>query len=237
MGTFNTQVQTFQRLNVEEMEEVIAMCFELDEKLWGNTSKTVRIKDNGAPRTVTYTPSKDIAGDYVVDVAYGAIAGLDPNRGLIFVLQSMAGGLISKSTGRRSLGGVLDLNIPAEERQMQLEQVDDAIAAAIAQIPLTLPQLAMSGMDPREPTLQIVKMRELLAKGKPPHEAIKEAFAPKEQEAPVDPMAAAMQQAQTPAGLPGQGGGGASDMLMMLAGMSPGGSPNMQASVSRMIPT
>lgn len=232
MGTFNTQVQTFQRLNVEELEEVIALCFELDEKLWGNTSKTVRIKDNGAPRTVTYTPSKDINGDHVVDVAYGAIAGLDPNRGLIFVLQSMAGGLISKSTGRRSLGGVLDLNIPAEERQMQLEQVDDAIAAAIAQIPLTLPQLAMSGMDPREPTLQIVQMRELLAKGKPPHEAIKEAFAPKEQEAaPQDPMAAL-----TAPGAAAPQPGSAESMLMMLAGQTASGSPNLSASVSRMLP-
>jgi hypothetical protein len=60
----------------------------------------------------------------------------------------MAGGLISKSTGRRSLGGVLDLNIPAEERQMQLEQMDESIAAAMAQLPLAIPQMAMGGADP-----------------------------------------------------------------------------------------
>lgn len=236
MGTFNTQIQTFQRLDVEELEEVIGLCFELDEKLWGNVEKTVHIKDNGAPREFKYTPKKDIAGNYIVDVSYGAIAGLDPNRGLIFVLQSMAGGLISKSTGRRSLGGVLDLNIPAEERQMQLEQVDDAIAAALAQMPLAIPQMAMSGMDPREMTLQIAKARDMIAKGKEPVEAIMEVFAPKEAPAPADPMAALQQQAQTPAGLPGQGSGGASDLLMMLAGTTPSGNPNLSASVSRMLP-
>ena len=235
MGTFNTQVQTFQRLNASALEEVIALCFEVDEKLWGNVSKTVRIKDNGAPRRVTYTPSKDINGDHVVDVSYGAIAGLDPNRGLIFVLQSMAGGLISKSTGRRSLGGVLDLNIPAEERQMQLEQMDDAIAASLAQLPLAIPQMALAGADPRELALQVTKARELVQRGKSPAEAVQEVFAPKEAP-PQDPMAAAMQQAQTPAGLPGQGSGGASDMLMMLSGLTPSGNPNLSASVSRMMP-
>ena len=235
MGTFNTQVQTFQRLNASALEEVISLCFEVDEKLWGGIEKTIRIKDNGAPRKVTYTPSKAINGDYVVDVSYGAIAGLDPNRGLIFVLQSMAGGLISKSTGRRSLGGVLDLNIPAEERQMQLEQVDDALAAAIAQLPLALPQMAMGGMDPRELTTQIAELRRLLGKGESPVDAIQKVFAPKEQPQVEDPMAAMQQQMPAPPGM--GGGGGASDMLMMLAGMSPGGNANMQANVSRMIPT
>jgi hypothetical protein len=235
MGTFNTQVSTFQRLNASALEEVIALCFEMDEKFWGDVQKTVRIKDNGAPRQITYTPSKDIKGDYVVDVAYGAIAGLDPNRGLIFVLQSMAGGLISKSTGRRSLGGVLDLNIPAEERQMQLEQMDDSIAAALAQLPLAIPQMALGGADPRELVLQVTKARDLVSKGKSPSDAVREVFAPKEAP-PQDPMAAAMQQAQGPGGAPPEPGS-ASSMLMMLAGQSPSGSPNLQANVSRMIPT
>lgn len=120
---------------------------------------------------------------------------------------------------------------------MQLEQVDDAIAAALAQMPLAIPQMAMGGMDPREMTLQIAKARDMIAKGKEPVDAIIEVFAPKEAPpAAADPMAALQQQAQTPAGLPGQGGGGASDMLMMLAGMTPGGNSNLQANVSRMRP-
>lgn len=234
MGTFNTQIQTFQRLNASALEGVIALCFELDEKLWGNVKKTVRIKDNGAPRKFDYTPLKDINGDYVVDVSYGAIAGLDPNRGLIFVLQSMAGGLISKSTGRRSLGGVLDLNIPAEERQMQLEQMDDSIAAALAQLPLAIPQMALGGGDPVGLVTKIVEARNLVQKGQSAAEALSKVFAP-EEAAPQDPMAAAMQQAQG-GGAPADPGS-ASSMLMMLAGMSPSGGSNLQANVSRMIPT
>ena len=240
MGTFDTQVQTFQRLNMSALEDVIGMCFEMDEALWGSVKKTRRIKENGAPRKYTYTPSKDIDGDYTVDVSYGAIAGLDPNRGLVFVLQALAGGLIAKSTARKTLP--VDLNIQAEERQIQLEQIDDAVAATLASLPQAIPMMATSGMDPREVVMQTVQVRKLVQKGKSITQAMEEVFAPKETEEPqVDPMQAAMEAAMggDPAAaqmMPGAGGGGASDMLMQLAGMTPGGNPNLQANVSRMQP-
>ena len=236
MGTFDTQVQTFQRLNASALEDVIAMCFKVDEAYWGNLKKTRRIKDNGAPRKFEYTPAKDIAGDYTVDVTYGAIAGLDPNRGLVFLLQALAGGLIAKSTARKHLP--VDLNVVAEEREIQLEGVRDSIAAAISQLPLAIPQMVAGGMgDPRDLVLQIAELEERLQKGDDPAEAIKKVFAPKEQPAPEGQ--AAIDQAMEggdPSALPGAGQGGASDMLMLLSGMTQGGSPNMQANVSRMQP-
>jgi hypothetical protein len=239
MGTFDTQVQTFQRLNASALEDVVALCFEMDERLWGGEKKTRRLKDNGAPRKIDYTPAKDINGDYTVDVSYGAIAGLDPNRGLVFVLQALAGGLISKLTAMKSLP--VDMNPVAETRQIELEQMEQAVAAALSQLPLAIPQMAMGGADPREVVLQITQASELIHKGKSPTEAIQEVFAPKpkpEEEAPVEPSP--LEQAQGagegPAGLPGAGSGGASDLLMSLAGMTPSGKANLQANVSRMRP-
>lgn len=239
MGTFDTQVQTFQRLNASALEDVIAMCFEMDERLWGGVSKTRRLKDNGAPRKITYTPSKDIDGEHTVDVSYGAIAGLDPNRGLVFVLQALAGGLISKQTARKSLP--VDMNPMAEDRQIQLEQVDASIAGTIAALPGILPQLTMGGQDPREFVLQIAELRKQISKGKDPSEAISEVFAPKqtpqEQAAPPpSPLEQAQGAGGGPAGLPGVGSGGAADMLMSLTGLTPSGRPNMQSNVSRMQP-
>ena len=236
MGTFDTQVQTFQRLFASALEDVVAMCFELDEALWPEAKKTRRIKDNGAPRKFEYTPAKDIAGDHVVDVSYGAIAGLDPNRGLVFVLQALAGGLIAKSTARKSLP--VDLNVIAEERQIQLEGIDDSVAATLAMLPQAIPMMATQGMDPREIVLQTVQVRKLVQKGKSIVEAMEEVFAPKEEEPapPASPLDQALGAGAGPEALPGAGGGGASDMLMMLAGMTPGGNVNSQASVSRMIP-
>lgn len=236
MGTFDTQVQTFQRLNASALEDVIGLCFEMDEKLWGDTKKHIRIKDNGAPRELDYTPSKDIAGNYTVDVTYGAIAGLDPNRGLVFVLQALAGGLIAKSTARKTLP--VELNVLAEERQIQLEQLDDSIAATIATLPQLIPQMAPQGMDPRELVMQIGELGSLIRKGKSPLEALTEVFAPKEAPAPepVSPLEQAMGGGAGPEALPGAGQGGASDLLMSLAGMTASGQPNLSMNVSRMRP-
>jgi hypothetical protein len=238
MGTFDTQVQTFQRLNASALEDVVAMCFEMDERLWGGVRKTRRLKDNGAPRKITYDPAKDIDGEYVVDVSYGAIAGLDPNRGLVFVLQALAGGLLSKQTAMKSLP--VDMNPMAESRQIQLEQMDSSIAAAIAALPQAIPQMAMGGADPRELVMQVADLRTQISKGKDPSQAISEVFAPKEeaqpQAAPPSPLEQAQGAGEGPAGLPGAGSGGAGDLLMSLAGMSPSGKPNLQSNVSRMRP-
>lgn len=237
MGTFDTQVASFQRLNATALEDVIEMCFEMDEAIWPGVQKTVRIKDNGAPRKVTYTPAKDIAGEYAADVSYGAIAGLDPNRGLVFILQALAGGLVSKGTARRTLP--MDLNIEKEEQQLAIEAMSDSIVATLAAFPQALPQMVLNGMDPREIATQIADVKKRLGKGEALEKIVTEVFAPKEEEeAPQDPLEAALAAAQGSAGpgaMPGEPPQG-SDMLMTLLGMTPGGNVNSQATVSRMQP-
>ena len=239
MGTFDTQVQTFQRLCASALEDVIALCYEMDETYWPDTKKTVRIKDNGAPRKVVYSPSKDIAGDHTVDVSYGAIAGLDPNRGLVFVLQALAGGLISKSTARKSLP--VDMNPLAEERQIELEQLEGSVAATLAMIPQAIPQMAAQGMDPRDIAIQVATVHQMIQKGKDPVEAMQLVFAPKqppqaEEAAEAPPEQQAIDQAMSTGDGSQLPQGAASSMLMSLAGMTPGGKPNLQANVSRMQP-
>lgn len=237
MGTFDTQVQTFQRLNSSALEDVIAMCFEMDEAYWGNTKKTIRIKDNGAPRKLDYTPNVDVGGDYTVDVSYGAIAGLDPNRGLVFILQALAGGLISKTTARRYLP--VDLNPLAEERAITLEAVHEATAGTIAMMPQMMLQMLQQGAPIEEAVAQLGEMKKRLERGDDPIEALQRVFKPKEPDpaeaAVADPMTQAMEAAMGGGGAAPQGGP-ASEMLMSLAGLSAGGQPNLQSNVSRMQP-
>src|SRR5690606_14220789 len=129
---------------------------------WGGVKKSRWIKDNGAPRKVEYTPSRDIDGNHTIDVTYGAIAGLDPNRGLVFVLQALAGGLIAKSTARKTLP--VDLNVAAEEKQIQKEMIEDAVAGTLAMIPQAIPQMAAMGQDPREVVRQVTEVHKLIQK-------------------------------------------------------------------------
>lgn len=242
MGAFDTQIQAFQRLNESALEDVLAMCFEMDQKLWPNTEKSVRVKDSGSPVQITYKPSKDIADDYSCDVSYGAVAGLDPNRSLIFLLQAASGGMLSRETARRFLP--VDLDEVAESKRMDLESIRDAELAAVAALSQAIPQMAANGQDPREVVKQLAEIIKLRERGDTIDEAISKVFAPKETEQPPAPnpdeaalLAAQAGAAGAQAGLdvappqsPGQ------DLLMQLAGISPSGNANLQSTVSRLTP-
>jgi hypothetical protein len=225
MGTFDTQIQTFQRLCAIALEDVVSICFEMDEKLWANVEKTVRIKDQGSPYEVTYKPVKDIRGDYTVDVSYGAIAGLDPNRALVFILQTLAGGLISEDTARNYLP--VDLNSAKESEQISVEAIRKSLLGSVAMLPQAIPMMATQGQDPREIVLQVGEFLDLVQKGKSIEEATEKVFAPKQAPAPENPV----EQLTAPA-TPGAPQSPGQTLLMGLAGTTPGGDPNLQANVS-----
>ena len=88
MGGFDTQVKTAQAVFAEVFRQVMRIAFIMDEKLFGDVEKEVRGVVSGAPYEISYVPARDIAGDYWVDVSYGMMAGLDPNRALVFGLQA-----------------------------------------------------------------------------------------------------------------------------------------------------
>lgn len=237
MGTFDTQIQAFQRLNESALEDVVAMCFELDEKLWPNLERSVRVKDSGSPHEITYKPSKDISKDYSCDVAYGGIAGLDPNRSLIFLLQAGGGALLSQETQRKFLP--IDLDQEAEAKRLNLERIRNSALDSVAALSQAIPQMAAGGQDPRAVVEQIAQFAARIEKGKTVDEALIAVFAPKEPDEPENPDEAALLAAQAGAGggaqiaapqSPGQ------DLLMQLAGVSPSGNANLQSNISRMQP-
>jgi len=229
MGTFDTQIQTFQRLCALALEDIISACFEIDETVWPTKTRTVRIKDSGSPFEVDYTPAKDIKGDYTVDVSYGAIAGLDPNRGLVFVLQALAAKLISVATGRRSLP--IEIDAAAEEEQIAVEGIRDSLTASIAMLPQAIPMMATQGQDPREIVLQVSDVLARLQKGETIDEAATKVFAPKQAPAPANPV-----EALTAPATPGAPQSPGQTLLMGLAGLTPGGDANLQSNVSNRTP-
>lgn len=260
MGGFDTQVKTAQEVLSEAFREVIGMCFELDEKLWSKKKKTVRGNLNGAKYEVTYTPSKDIAGDHTVDVEYGLLAGLDPNRALVFGLQARGDKLISRDFLRRQLP--FSLNVSEEEAQVSIEEYRDALSQAVAGLAQSIPVLAQNGQNPGEVLSQVAGVIAALKKGQTMEDAILAAFPPAP---PAPPPGAAPPGEEPPlpgspgsegapggadmGGLgadglmpgvaPGQAGmapGGQPTIQSLLAGLSGSGQPQMSASVSRRLP-
>lgn len=175
LGAFDTQVKSAQAIFSVALRDVLELCFEVDEKLF-NEEKTIRGVDAGSPYVVTYVPSKDIKGDYSADVRYGMLAGLNPAQGLIFMLQALGGGLISKDMAMRELP--FGVNVTLEQEKIEIEKMRDALLGSLQAYTQAIPQMATQGQDPTEIVRKIADVIKARQKGKAIEEAIEEVFAP-----------------------------------------------------------
>lgn len=228
------------------LQQAIGLCFAWDEKLWPNLRKKIRGADNGVPFEVSYTPSKDIKGDHTVDITYGFTLGMDANRALVYLLQVLGAGLISKDTAARALPA--PVNAVEELKKVDLELVRGSVLQAVAGMAASIPQLAASGMDPSQTVRDMAKIAELMQKGEPIEQVVEKVLAPPEPPpAPMSPDAATL---SGEPGVPGAGGepdqvfpgapptaeGGRPPLSMLFAGVTASGKPNLQSGVSRMVP-
>ena len=237
MGGFDTQVKTAQAVFAETFRHVMGLCFKMDEKLFGDVKKEVRGVTAGAPYEISYVPLKDIAGDYWVDVSYGMMAGLDPNRALVFGLQARGDKLISRDFLRRQMPW--DMNVTQEEEKVEVEELRDSLMQAMASYAQALPAMAAQGQDPTK----ILTAMAAVIKGRQAGDSIEDlvvaAFAPP----PISPEEAAAGEPPAP-GVPGQAPAGAlpqppqapSALQQLAAGLSSSGQPNLSANVTRRQP-
>jgi hypothetical protein len=126
---YSATIAAAQTMFVLGLQQLVELCSLMDEKLF-DTRKSIRGSEHGVPYEVTYIPSKDIAGDYSVEIEYGFYAGLDPNRALIYILQALGAKIISTTTARRALD--MGLNPEDEEQLIQMEDLRTSLLGAIA---------------------------------------------------------------------------------------------------------
>ena len=237
MSGFDTQIRTGQAMFALTFQRLIELCFRVDEALWPNLEKTIRGSHSGTPYELKYKPSRDIEGDHTVEVAYGLLAGLDPNRALVFGLQARGDKLISRDFLRSQMPFSLD---PSEEEQkVDIEELRDALKQAVAGYAQAIPALAANGQDPGDVLYRLSLVIAGRMKGKPIEELVTEAFAP---QPPPEAPAEAMMEAQPDSGAmgpapsgdgfqrpPGMTEGGAMQGVAAgQMGMAPGGRPDVQ---------
>ena len=230
MGAFDTQVKSAQAIFAAALRDVISLCFEVDEMIFPD-EKTIRGVDSGSPYEITYKPSKDIKADYSADVRYGMLAGLNPAQGLIFMLQALGGGLISKDMAMRELP--FTVNVTQELEKIEIEKMRDSLLGSITALSQAIPQMAMQGQDASEVVRQIAAVIKARQKGQALEDVIADIFAPQQQ--PVPP-AGAPQSVEQPSPAPeGVPAGGTSpmapeqappDVMSLLSGISGGGTPS-----------
>ena len=176
---FDTQIKAAQAQFAKLFVEVIGLCFKVDEKIFGNKVKEIRGIDDGTPYSMKYVPSKIINGDYSVDVRYGIMSGMDPNRATIALLQMRSDKLVSRDYVRRELP--VEINVSQEEQKVDIEEMRDALRVAVAQYAQTIPLVAQQGQDPSQIITRIAEVIKGRQKGKQIETIVEEAFAPEPQ--------------------------------------------------------
>lgn len=242
---YSTQIATAQDILADALTRAFHMAFEMDELYWPDLEKTVNGTIQGAPFTQTYVPRRDIAGDYTVSVKYGFAGGMDPNRLIVFLLQLQAAQAIDRGTMLRELP--LEIDVEQLQRRIDIEQINDALKQGLFGTLANAPVMEMQGGPPAFQTLlkavDVIKDRE---NGKPLHQALFDAYKPDESQQAMSPEDQLMQALMGGGGGGGMappgadnsqlGPGGSPDLAMVLAGLTNGGSPNMQFNVSRRMP-
>ena len=257
MGGFDTQIKTAHAMFARAFVELLSVALKIDEKVFGTMEKELRGTRNGVPYAIKYKPSRDIDGDYTVDVQYGLMAGLDPNRALVFGLQARGDKLISRDFLRRQMP--FSFNATQEEEKVDTEDLRDAMKQAIASYAQAIPALASQGQDPSDILYKLSTVINERQKGASIERAVSDAFQPQNpppgamtpEEVSPDmigqPGAVPPGEGELPMGMsatgrmqgvaPGQiAPGGRPDVQSLLASLTQRGEPNLQASLVRRLP-
>jgi hypothetical protein len=211
LGAFDSQIKAGQTVIAEVLEDVIKLCFEMDELLF-NVKKSVRGVAQGTPYELKYMPSKDIKGDTSVEVRYGLMAGLDPSRALIFSLQALGADLVSKDFIRRELPWAV--NVTMEEQRIEIEKMRENLTAAITASAQAIPAMAAQGQDPSKLIQNIADVIERRRKGDSIEAAALAVFKVETPEQPAQPemvppgSQGPVEQAPPSPATPGQPSGG-----------------------------
>ena len=185
---FDTQIKAAQAQFARVFAELVSICFEADEKLFGSKVKEIRGIDDGTPYTMKYVPSRAINGDYTVDVRYGIMSGLDPNRAVIALLQMRSDKLVSRDYVRREIP--VEINVTQEEQKVDIEEMRDALRVAVAQYAQAIPALAAQGQDPSQIISRIAEVIQGRQKGMQIENIVEKAFMlePQPQATPLPQM-------------------------------------------------
>ena len=263
MSGFDTQIRTGQAMFADAFTDLISMAFALDEALWPDVEKKLRGDLDGVKYELTYKAGRDIKGEHTIDVQYGLMAGLDPNRALVFGLQARGDKLISRDFLRRQMP--FAVNATEEEAKTDIEDLRESLKEFIQAYAQSLPAMVQQGMDPTSSITKIAQIIDGRGKGQTLESLVLEAFEPPAQEATETSEAGEMSPGVEQPGMgagpgmvpdasgappgggpvmagpqpglaggPPQGSGG--DIQSLLAGLTSSGAPSLRASVSRSRP-
>lgn len=255
LGGFDSQIKTAQTIFGHALRKVTRLCFKLDQTYWPDERRTIRGVVEGTPFEQDYTPRKDIAGDYTCDISYGFLAGMDPNRALVFMLQALAAKLIDRATVQRHMP--FEIDVTQLQQNIDVEELRDALKQGVLAYVQAIGPIAEQGGDPSLILQVLASAVQGRQKGKALEELLVDAFTKQQEMAAQQAQQQAEQQAQagggggdqlppgmSPNGLiqgvaPGQAGqkpGGRPAVQQLMAALGSSGNPDLRAGVRRAVP-
>lgn len=232
---FDGQIKVAQSILGEAIGEAVSIAYMIDEAYFGDVEKEVSSTVNGSQYKLKYKPKRDIKGNYGVIVEYGLMAGLDPNRALVFALQARGDKLLSRGFVQRNLP--ISLNASEEERAIDIEEMRDSMKASIAALSNAIPQMVMQGQNPMDVIEKISTVIRQRKRGVSLEDAVAKAFEPEKPTETDTPP----EQGEQPSAPPEQGMGMPQQqqprsMQELLAGISGSGNATLSGRVTRQIP-
>lgn len=218
MGQFDGHIKMAQLMLGAALSEATTIAFTVDEAYFGRMSKEIQGIISGESYNESYTPAKDIAGNYTCSVDYGFAAGLGAGQAVVLMLQMLGAGLISKQLVQRNMP--ISIDVDTEERHIDNEKIKEGLVQGLQALAASIPQMAQQGMDVTAAIRQIAEVIRLHSKGKSLEDAVAEAMKPPEPQAPAEPAAGAPAQPGAPPGAPQAAG--PPDLMNLIAGLRNG---------------
>jgi hypothetical protein len=229
LGGFDSQVKAGQQILAETFQKVMELCFHIDQTLF-DEDKTMAGIYQGAPYEISYKPSKDIKNDYSIQVRYGVMAGLDPSRALIFSLQALQAGLLSREFVMSELPW--SMNVGLEKDRIDIERMRDALSGSIGALTQAIPQMAANGADPSDIIEKIATVIDMKKKGTSIEDAVMEIF--KKEEGEVEEAPGQPEQPEQPMAPEGMQQGGPAPAAEQPAGQPAGPPPDVASILARL---
>jgi hypothetical protein len=106
----SAEINEYQKVLRYALQDLDAKRLEYDERVSPSTRKPLAGLREGVPHTETYTPSKDIAGDYRTIRDYGFMSGFDEPGKIVAGLQLIQGKIIDRYTMQEKMAGLNELS-------------------------------------------------------------------------------------------------------------------------------
>lgn len=126
-SSVTNEVREYHKVMKYALQDLDAKRLEWDDVMYGSRKKALVGIREGTKFSESYTPNKDINGDYRTIRKYGIFAGFDKTEAIIIGLQLLDAGLIDPYSLQRSIEGLADMDLTQVNERIRDRQAEELL--------------------------------------------------------------------------------------------------------------